>query len=721
MRKSFFSVLSAVGAVCLSSLVLLTSADKKISMLLQRFLPPRESPVPVVLVSADDAFLEKNGSAEIADSVLADMLSAVRELGAAGYALSVGAKNPVVAFDSFVERAERHAAKERKMPFLNATIVFQGASDVETDTKTPELSHRLLPFPHSFGGREVFLGDAGCFEAQYSSQLVVKSGGSYYAAPTFVAVLEAMGNPAVKITNSSIILKSPSVPADLAGTASDSLVIPRSGDGSVRLVFPRGSWRDYPSVSACDVYDFLEKERQLGDALRSSENEGELELESEVNSLRERLFGALRGSFCVFALTARPADTIATPFDSDFPRPVLCYVLAHMIFARNFVSDFPPAFSVLIALALCLCLSLFALRVRKSWQLLLISLFALVLCAFAFACVAVYFRLFVGCAVPLVSLALLSLVLNLRLLGREKKTALAISNHFLQCIPESTLRAIVAEPSAVPIDGQRAGLTVVATAIQNYGAIRALLNENQLVAFLNYYFEKVSASILAYGGTVESYRGEEIIAVFGAPLPLEGHCVCAARASCAIKGCDRLINEGIVSYPLLPKPDGMSDDLYTTFFILNHNQKRVSTRIGLYAAESIVGCLGSEAKKSFRIVDDSWKAACELRDSALHFASAGIMLNGAANELVKNDFIVRNLGSFTPETEGADSTLHELLGDRRDDDDKLWNYANYWNQAEDLLEKGEKEKSLAIFKKLAEGGPSDSVAAYFIKSINGVE
>ena len=58
---------------------------------------------------------------------------------------------------------------------------------------------------------------------------------------------------------------------------------------------------------------------------------------------------------------------------------------------------------------------------------------------------------------------------------------------------------------------------------------------------------------------------------------------------------------------------------------------------------------------------------------------------------------------------------------KKDDDEKLWNYTLYWNQAIELKENGEKEKALAIFQKLSAARPSDKLAKYFIKSINSLE
>ena len=173
-------------------------------------------------------------------------------------------------------------------------------------------------------------------------------------------------------------------------------------------------------------------------------------------------------------------------------------------------------------------------------------------------------------------------------------------------------------------------------------------------------------------------------------------------------------------YPQSPKADGMTDDLYTAFFILNHNNRKIATRIGVYSGTVTSGCLGSHEKRAYRIIDDSWKKAVSIKDASRVLGNFGVLINERIFERVRDDFIIRKLGDVA-ESDGEKLSVSEILADRSSDDEKLWNYAMYWNKAVALLQVGEGQKALGVFKKLAEGRSADKVAAYFIKSINEVE
>ena len=128
--------------------------------------------------------------------------------------------------------------------------------------------------------------------------------------------------------------------------------------------------------------------------------------------------------------------------------------------------------------------------------------------------------------------------------------------------------------------------------------------------------------------------------------------------------------------------------------------------------------MGSYSKKSYRISDFSWKNSVELKNFGAKIEASGIIIDENTAEFVKNDYILRKICSVHEENS---KTVCEVLDSLSSDDDKLWNYANYWNQATDLLKKGEKSKALAIFLKLLEGRPDDNIARYSIKQLNTVE
>jgi adenylate cyclase len=45
----------------------------------------------------------------------------------------------------------------------------------------------------------------------------------------------------------------------------------------------------------------------------------------------------------------------------------------------------------------------------------------------------------------------------------------------------------------------------------------------RLIELLNEYFVEMIDAVFEHGGTLVSYRGDGLLAVFGAPIPLEDH------------------------------------------------------------------------------------------------------------------------------------------------------------------------------------------------------
>ncbi len=784
--KKVFSVLLLLFSVGISSLFLLGSCDRKISMFFQRFMGEKSPSVPLVLVSADDSFFEELGSSRIDSSVVDSAVLCAKELGALGTLSDFGYKNALRDIDFLAEKNERIPQKEKSI--FNIKIVFPTKRNPSADVKTTEISSKLLPFLHpSFSGEALFAGDISKNDDfPFSKQLVFRKNGKYYARLGFASLLEQLSPQKVQVTNSSLILKKITLPN---GKEIDSLKIPRAANGSVLLKFPKKSWRNYKFVSISDFYELSRAESKLYSYLRvmaergffgelnsdtplevfesalSSKNDfpaylswkrhfymlmsaflsGNQEkllcdsasednlsvikstfadcrtLFNDIETKRARLADSVRGTFCAFALVAdSTVDFAPAPSDLAYPETLSSFLLANMIFSGDFVSELSPVFSVLIAFIFALLFVIFAWRIKKPFLMILFSVMMVFLAFLSLACAFLLFHIFAGFCVPVSSLLILSVFFNVLCFKKISEKRTLLKNSFMQCVSSSFVDEVFSSRPACQLDGVDSGASVMATSIQNFKSLRQLLKGSQFFAFLNYYFENVSREIVRFGGLVESYRNDEMISLFGSPLHSEKHSESVVKAAFAIKSADISMNEDILRYPRSPKPDGMSDDLYTAFFILNHNGKKISTRIGIYASSVLAGCLGSDSKKSFRIADDSWKNALAVRDAAKKYGSAGILMNEIAEEAVHDECIIRRLGSFY-DIPGERVYLSEVLGDRQDDDEKLWNYANYWNNAVDFMEKNEPNKALMMFKKLSEGRPNDKVARYFINLLGGVE
>ena len=727
--KKLSPVLALVFSAGIASVFVFTPISKKIVSFSLSFFPVREPPVPLTLVSVDDDSLE-NLVSEPLDSEKSEKLNSFfKSLGAkASFGFSdFLEENLVQNIDPLIEKTERISEKEKSL--FGLKIVIPGKNNSVVDTKSPEIKSKLIlsgifsPDSKNLPEKPLFFAEKFPSSYEHALHLVARIGESYYA-PAFFADLvqnlsDSPASPKILVTDSAISVTGIS---EIPEKSEKIVRIPRLPDGSVLLKFPAKSWKDFKNVSFSEIYELFLLEEKLNAYIAALNPESEENSEilseniasspsdesvhsdfdspaarhsepkaknlsaelnsklppeykkifSEIEGKKAELSEKLRGSLCFFALTsASRTDFIKSPFEKSFPKSLYPYVLANMILSEDF---FPMSFYRAIV-----------------WG----SAF------FAF----------------LLTLLVFLLIFHTKKISERHSSIL---NCFQQPIPKSDLKEILSLPSDFALNAHKNEISVLASSIRNFEDFSSVLNENQLIFFINYYLEKISETILENGGTVESYRNDEVISLFGAPVHSENHVSASAKVAFALKNVDRKINEGIERYPLYPKPDGMSDDLYTTFFILNQNNRKISTKIGIYTAEIVTACIGGKRQKSYRITDDSWKTALSIKNVSQKFGTSGVLINEKTAELLKDDYIIRKLSVQNQNQENS-PILSEILSDLNFDDDKLWNYANYWNQAVDLLEKGEKEKALAVFKKLSEGRPNDRVAKYFIKSINGIE
>ena len=88
---------------------------------------------------------------------------------------------------------------------------------------------------------------------------------------------------------------------------------------------------------------------------------------------------------------------------------------------------------------------------------------------------------------------------------------------------------LVAEGATVRLSGARVEITVLVSDLRGFSTFCETADEHQVVALLNTYFRTLVPIILRYGGTIDKYIGDAIMAVFGAPLEMSDH---QARALC---------------------------------------------------------------------------------------------------------------------------------------------------------------------------------------------
>ena len=111
---------------------------------------------------------------------------------------------------------------------------------------------------------------------------------------------------------------------------------------------------------------------------------------------------------------------------------------------------------------------------------------------------------------------------------------------------------------------------------------------------LNRYLEAVSAAVFAHGGTVVSYQGDGVMAVFGAPLPQADH---ALRALAAAR---EILDEALPRFNAWLMEERLAD-------------APLEAGIGLNSGPRCPGLVGSERRLEYAAVGDATNVAARLQ------------------------------------------------------------------------------------------------------------
>jgi class 3 adenylate cyclase len=166
-------------------------------------------------------------------------------------------------------------------------------------------------------------------------------------------------------------------------------------------------------------------------------------------------------------------------------------------------------------------------------------------------------------------------------------------------------------------------VTVLMSDIRGYSTIAERADPTQLAGQLNTHRAEMNRAILASGGTVMQYVGDAVMAVFGAPVPLDDHPDRALAAAVAMHRAQDAVNEGWVASALPPFGLG----------------------IGLSTGEVAAALLGSDERVEYTVVGD----AVNLTQRLQQFAEPG--------QVVVSDATWRGLSSPPERYERLDETL----------------------------------------------------------------
>ncbi|HZP86226.1 MAG TPA: CHASE2 domain-containing protein [Burkholderiales bacterium] len=173
----------------------------------------------------------------------------------------------------------------------------------------------------------------------------------------------------------------------------------------------------------------------------------------------------------------------------------------------------------------------------------------------------------------------------------QRRERLAIERRFAGYVSRSVLEALLAGE----IDGNRPRkyemLGFLFADIRGFTTMSEKLPPEQVIALLNRYYEAITPAIHAFDGTIDNFRGDGILAIFGAPRPAPDAPRRAALAACHIFLRLRVLNEALVK----------------------EGRDPVRIGIGLAAGDAIAGHVGAADRHGYTAVGDAVNVAARLQ------------------------------------------------------------------------------------------------------------
>lgn len=172
----------------------------------------------------------------------------------------------------------------------------------------------------------------------------------------------------------------------------------------------------------------------------------------------------------------------------------------------------------------------------------------------------------------------------------------------------------------IPLDGELKQVTVLFADLRNFTPLVERTSPKAVVRIINFYFEEMEKIITAHHGLILQFIGDEIEAVFGAPIAMQNHPDMALQAAMAMHHRLEEVNRSLIQ-------DG---------------QPALSHGIGIHTGEVVAANIGSPQRLSYALVGDAVNVAARLQNLNKQF-DTHIIASGVTVARVTGDYPLRAL------------------------------------------------------------------------------
>ncbi len=239
---------------------------------------------------------------------------------------------------------------------------------------------------------------------------------------------------------------------------------------------------------------------------------------------------------------------------------------------------------------------------------------------------------------------------------------------FQKYMPLKLVRHLLENHEVPKLESENQIVTLWFSDIGGFSAVSERLQPQQMAIVLGGYLSSLTGIINDHEGTVVQYVGDEIMALFNAPVPVDDHPQKAAEAAVTCR------------------------DLIHSMYDGEDGTVPLPTRFALHTTEVAVGHFGSSERLYYGAVGDGVNLTSRLEGANKHYGTEIIISGTVADQIT--GFELRKLDSIIVKGRQGAIDIYELMGRTGDVAQELLDARAHYERALDLY--GQLEWDAAI-------------------------
>lgn len=173
------------------------------------------------------------------------------------------------------------------------------------------------------------------------------------------------------------------------------------------------------------------------------------------------------------------------------------------------------------------------------------------------------------------------------------------------------------------LGGEERTVTILFVDLRGFTTLSETLSPHDLLTLLNRYLDRMSAEIESRGGVIDKYIGDEIMALFGAPVAMDDGPDRAVQAALGMRNALASFNDELAA----------------------EGRPRFEFGIGINTARVVAGNIGSHRRLNYSVIGDGVNLAARLQPlTRKEGYKADIIISDYTRHQLKGSYRIRDLG-----------------------------------------------------------------------------